>query len=350
MSRSLFSRRLLRWYDRHGRPDLPWRLVGDPYHTWISEIMLQQTQVGTVIPYFHRFVERFPDIASLADADLDSVLHLWTGLGYYARARNLHRAAQIMVEKHGAKLPQDFDAVLTLPGIGRSTAAAILALAFDQRQVILDGNVKRVLTRYHAIDGWPGKREVENQLWALADLHTPDNRPADYTQAIMDLGAIVCRRSRPHCEGCPVRIACEAFAHGNPQDYPSPAPRRSLPVKAVTMVIIRDRRGRVLLQQRPPAGVWGGLWTFPECNDDNVSGWCRNTFGLSVRLDNRWQPLRHSFTHFHLDITPVDARVLSASSQAMEHPDAVWYNPDEPDERGLPVPVKRLLGQLREPA
>ncbi len=217
-----------------------------------------------------------------------------------------------MVEKHGAKLPQDFDTVQALPGIGRSTAAAILALAFGQRQVILDGNVKRVLTRYHAIDGWPGKREVENQLWALADSHTPDSRLADYTQAVMDLGATVCRRGRPHCEGCPVRTSCKAFAQGNPQDYPSPAPRRSLPVKTVTMVMIRDRRGRVLLQQRPPAGVWGGLWTFPECNDNDVPAWCRDTLGLKVKLDNRRQPLRHSFTHFHLDITPVDARVLGS--------------------------------------
>jgi A/G-specific adenine glycosylase len=348
MSQPRFSRRLLRWYDRHGRPDLPWRLAGNPYHTWVSEIMLQQTQVDTVIPYFHRFVERFPNVASLAHADLDSVLHLWTGLGYYARARNLHRAAKIMVEKHDGQLPRDFAALQALPGIGRSTAAAIAALAFGQRQVILDGNVKRVLTRYHAIDGWPGKREVENQLWALADLHTPDNRLADYTQAIMDLGATVCRRARPYCEGCPVRISCKAFAQGNPQDYPSPAPRRSLPVQAVTMVMIRDQRGRVLLQQRPPAGVWGGLWTFPECNDDDVPAWCRDTLGLSVRLDNHWQSLRHSFTHFHLDITPVDARVLGAGGQAMENPDVVWYNPDKPDERGLPVPVKRLLGQLRE--
>lgn len=348
MSRSRFSRRLLRWYDKHGRPDLPWRLAGNPYHTWISEIMLQQTQVNTVIPYFHRFTKRFPDIIALARADLDTVLHLWTGLGYYARARNLHRAAKIMVEKHDGQLPQDFQALQALPGIGRSTAAAIAALAFDQRQVILDGNVKRVLTRYHALDGWPGKRAVENQLWSLADAHTPNKRLADYTQAIMDLGATVCRRVRPYCERCPVRTSCKAFTQGNPQDYPSPAPRRSLPVKAVTMVMIRDQRGRVLLQQRPPAGVWGGLWTFPECNDDDVPAWCRDTLGLSVRLDDRWQPLRHSFTHFHLDITPIDAHVLGASGQAMENPDVIWYNPNKPDERGLPVPVKHLLGQLRE--
>ena len=348
MSRSRFSRRLLRWYDRHGRPDLPWRLAGNPYHTWVSEIMLQQTQVSTVISYFHRFTKRFPNIIALASADLDSVLHLWTGLGYYARARNLHGAAKIMVGKHNGQLPRGFAALQALPGFGRSTAAAIAALAFGQRQVILDGNVKRVLTRYHVLDGWPGKREVENRLWALADSHTPDNRLADYTQAIMDLGATVCRRLRPYCERCPVRTSCKAFAQGNPQDYPSPAPRRSLPVRAVTMVMIRDQRGRVLLQQRPPAGVWGGLWTFPECNDDDVPAWCHHTLGLEVKLGDRWPPLRHSFTHFHLHITPVDAHVLGTSGQAMENPDVIWYNPNKPDERGLPVPVKHLLGQLRE--
>ncbi len=347
MNRSSFSRRLLRWYDKHGRPGLPWRVTGNPYHTWVSEIMLQQTQVNTVIPYFDRFTKRLPNINALASADLDTVLHLWTGLGYYARARNLHRAAKIVSEQYAGQLPANFQALQALPGIGRSTAAAIAALAFSQRQVILDGNVKRVLARHHAIAGWPGQRAVENQLWALAEGHTPDKRLPDYTQAIMDLGATVCRRTRPDCHRCPVRQSCQAVAQGNPQDYPHRAPRRSLPVKAVTMVMIRDPRGRILLQRRPPAGVWGGLWTFPECDGNDVSAWCRDRLGLSIRLHDRWQTLRHSFTHFHLDITPVDAVVLQAGERAMENNDMVWYNPDKPDERGLPVPVKRLLGQLR---
>lgn len=346
MSETAFSPRLLAWYRRHGRKDLPWKQTRDPYHIWVSEIMLQQTQVSTVIPYFERFITRFPDIPALAAAGLDEVLHHWTGLGYYARARNLHRATGMIVDAHDGKFPRAFDAVHALPGIGASTAGAILAFAFGQRHVILDGNVKRVLTRYHAIQGWPGKREIEKRLWALAERHTPRSRVRAYTQAIMDLGATVCQRARPDCARCPVRTACRARALGIPLAYPAPAPRRVLPIRTTAMLIIRDRRGRVLLQRRPPAGLWGGLWAFPECDSDNVTAWCRDTLGLDVKLDTPSSPLRHSFSHFHLDITPIAARVLSAS-KAMENPQTVWYNPEQPDERGFAAPVKRLLDQLR---
>lgn len=348
MTQSAFSRPLLAWYRQHGRKDLPWKQTRDPYHTWASEIMLQQTQVSTVIPYFQRFVQRFPDISTLARADLDEVLHHWTGLGYYARARNLHKAANLIVAQHGGQFPQEYEAAHALPGIGASTAAAILAFAFGQRQVILDGNVKRVLTRYHALDGWPGVRDVEKRLWALAEKHTPHTHVRDYTQAIMDLGATVCRRAQPKCSRCPVQRSCKAFAQGNPNAYPATAPRRHVPVRSVTMVMIRDDDGRVLLHRRPPAGLWGGLWGFPECTADNVSGWCRERLGLSVKLGATWPKLRHSFSHFHLDITPVTASVVRSSAKVMEVGEAVWYNLDDPDERGSAAPVKRLLEQLRK--
>ncbi|MHB8454101.1 MAG: A/G-specific adenine glycosylase [Acidiferrobacterales bacterium] len=343
-----FSSALLSWFDRSGRKDLPWQGTRDPYAIWVSEIMLQQTQVSTVIPYFRNFMGRFPDIQTLARADIDEVLHLWTGLGYYARARNLHRAARTLAEMHDGRFPRTIDALCGLPGIGRSTAGAILAFAFGLRHPILDGNVKRVLARYHAVEGWPAKRAVEDRLWELAGMHTPYARIEDYTQAIMDLGATVCRRVRPLCPACPLHADCAAWRQGNPEAYPGRAPRKALPVKQVQMIMLRDPQGLVLLQQRPPSGIWGGLWGLPECaTDTDVGAWCRTTLGLDIAADAPWPSLRHSFTHFHLDITPIPARVLGSSVKAMENTGAVWYNVDQPDARGLATPVKRLLQQLR---
>lgn len=344
-----FSRAVLRWYDRHGRKDLPWQKRGKPYPIWVSEIMLQQTQVSTVIPYYTRFMRHFPNLRRLAQAPLDEVLHLWTGLGYYARARNLHRAAQLIVAEHGGRFPRDLESVCALPGIGRSTAAAILAFAYGQRHAILDGNVKRVLTRHHAIAGWPGERAVEAQLWEIADRHTPARRVADYTQAIMDLGATLCRRQKPLCEQCPVRASCQGWASGNPSAYPVKAARKQVPVKTVAMIMIQDRRRRVLLQRRPPAGIWGGLWGFPECGRrQDVDAWCRRTLGLEVSVGTAWPVVRHSFSHFHLEITPIPARLRGSGARAMENSESVWYNPGSPDARGLAAPVKRLLLQLRK--
>jgi A/G-specific adenine glycosylase len=347
MSTSAFTDRLLAWYDRHGRKDLPWHQHRSAYVIWVSEIMLQQTQVGTVIPYFRRFMERFPDIATLAAAALDEVLHYWTGLGYYARARNLHKTARLIVERHHGRFPRDYDTVQALPGIGASTAGAILAFAFGQRHVILDGNVKRVLARYHTVDGWPGMREVAARLWALADRHTPRRRVRAYTQGIMDLGATVCRRTRPDCAHCPVRRGCRALALGAPQRYPGIRPQRSLPTRTTAMIMIRDPGGRVLLQRRPPAGLWGGLWGFPECGAEDIGEWCRQALGLRVELATPWPALRHTFSHFHLRITPIAARVVD-SGKVMENAEMVWYNLNQPDERGFAAPVKRLLQQLRE--
>ncbi len=346
MSERGISRRLLAWYDRHGRKTLPWKLQRDPYRIWVSEIMLQQTQVTTVIPYFERFLARFPDVRALATAKPDEVLHLWTGLGYYARARNLHRAARVILEEHHNKFPREFEAITALPGIGRSTAGAILALAFGQRRAILDGNVKRVLTRYHAIDTPLNQRATEERLWLLAEKHTPRTRIAAYTQAIMDLGATLCTRTKPDCPQCPLRAGCCARKLGAPQDYPVRATRAPTPLKATRMLMIHDQRGRVLLTQRPPVGLWGGLWGFPECADDDIHAWCRKTLGLKIKTEKPWPVRRHAFSHFRLDITPIPARVVGGTTQAMENAETVWYNLGQPAARGFSAPVKHLLEQL----
>jgi A/G-specific adenine glycosylase len=347
-ARDRFSARLLTWYDAHGRKTLPWKRKRDPYRIWVSEIMLQQTQVTTVVPYFERFIEKFPDVPALARARLDTVLHLWTGLGYYARARNLHKAAKIIVAAHGGKFPRTVEAVQELPGIGRSTAGAILALAFGQRHAILDGNVKRVLTRYHAIGEPVNQRDTEARLWALAEKHTPTTRVDDYTQAIMDLGATLCRRSKPECARCPVQRGCAAYALGRPEAFPVSARRKPIPVREVNWLIIRDARGRILMQRRPPSGLWGGLWSFPETTDADVAQWSRARLGLAIEAQAALPAWRHTFSHFHLDITPIPARLLVAAS-AMENADTVWYNVGSPATRGLSAPVKRLLEYLRNP-
>jgi A/G-specific adenine glycosylase len=342
----LNSHALLVWFDRHGRHDLPWQQPRSAYRVWSSEIMLQQTQVATVIPYFTRFMTRFPDISSLAEAPLDAVLHQWTGLGYYARARNLHRAAQQIQADHAGQFPDQFDAVLALPGIGRSTAAAILAQAFDQRHAILDGNVKRVLTRYHALDGWPGRKVMENRLWQLAEAATPGDRVADYTQAIMDLGATVCGR-KPTCEACPLVAECQAFRTGNPAAYPAPRPRKTLPIRQTTMLLLHNEQDHILLEQRPPAGIWGGLWSLPECPPgQSADEYCRDALALLISEPVEGPGIRHTFSHFHLNIRTLRAQVKPAESAIMEGRPRLWYNTRQPDALGLPAPVKILLEGL----
>jgi A/G-specific adenine glycosylase len=347
MNAADFSRSILDWYDRCGRKDLPWQAQPTPYRVWVSEIMLQQTQVATVIPYYERFMARFPDIRTLAQAAQDQVLHHWSGLGYYARARHLHAAAQQLVEECNGAFPESFDAVLALPGIGRSTAGAILSLACDQYYPILDGNVKRVLTRYHALAGWPGQSGVLKQLWALAERYTPEQRTAAYTQAIMDLGATLCTRVRPRCDNCPVSAGCAAHAAGEETDYPSPRPKKTLPVRSVCMLMLCNDDAEVLLEQRPAAGIWGGLWSFPEFSKlDDIDGRCRESLGLEVREITAWPVVRHTFSHFHLDITPVFARAGAEQAMVMEAPDRLWYNTTGLEERGLAAPVEKLLQRL----
>jgi A/G-specific adenine glycosylase len=349
MDARALRRRLLTWFDRHGRKDLPWQRSRDPYRVWVSEIMLQQTQVSTVIPYYERFLKRFPDVGALARARLDSVLHHWTGLGYYARARNLKKAAEVIVREHGGRFPREIEAVAELPGIGRSTAGAILAFAFGQRHPILDGNVKRVLTRLHAIATPINERNTEQQLWQLAEEYTPKSRVADYTQAIMDLGATVCRPRRPDCTSCPLRNDCRAAAAGRPEDYPVRSARKALPMRQTVMLMIRDRRGRVLLTQRPPTGLWGGLWGFPECSSTATAvRFGRDQLGIAIEPAAPWPALRHGFSHFTLDITPLPATLKGTAAALRETAATTWVDPRRPDARGLAAPVKRLLQKLRD--
>jgi len=349
MEAAEFSRRVLDWYARDGRKDLPWQVQPTTYRVWVSEIMLQQTQVATVIPYFERFMERFPDIRSLSRATRDQVLHYWSGLGYYARARHLHAAAQQVVDKYNGRIPDAFDDVVALPGVGRSTAGAILALACGQYHAILDGNVKRVLTRFHAIAGWPGQSSVQKQLWILSEQHTPEQQTAAYTQAIMDLGATVCTRARPHCDSCPVNTGCAAHAAGKETEFPSPRLKKALPVRSVCMLMLCNGESEVLLEQRPPAGIWGGLWSFPEFPAaDGVTAGCRESLGIKIGETETWPVVRHTFSHFHLDITPVYARLGEYQATVMEDPGRLWYNTAGNEERGLAAPVEKLLQRLTE--
>ena len=338
---------LLAWYDRHGRHDLPWQRDRSPYRVWVSEVMLQQTQVATVVAYFERFMARFPDVRALADAPLDEVLHLWSGLGYYARARNLHRAAAAIRDEHGGRFPRAFGAVAALPGIGRSTAGAILALSLGERHPILDGNVKRVLARFHGVEGWPGQAAVERSLWSLAEAHTPHERVADYTQAVMDLGATVCRRGRPECGACPLAADCVARAAGSIERIPAPRPRRPRPLRRTRMLVLEDAAGSVLLEQRPAPGVWGGLWCPPEIGETCPVEWARGVLGMPVEGIEVDPPFRHGFTHFELEITPVRARVAAGEAQPaprlMETGRWVWYNPRSPAKLGLAAAFAKLL-------
>ncbi|MCW9057778.1 MAG: A/G-specific adenine glycosylase [Gammaproteobacteria bacterium] len=347
MTPAQFQRKVLDWFDRHGRHDLPWQGSGDPYRVWISEIMLQQTRVATVIPYFERFLARFPDVTTLGDAHLDEVLHHWSGLGYYARARNLHQAARDIRDKHDGYFPEDFEAVLALPGIGRSTAGAILSLGCGQRHAILDGNVKRVLARFHALEGWPGQPAVANRLWEHAERYTPTRRVDEYNQAMMDLGATLCTRGRPECTSCPLAAACAAHAQGRTADFPTPRPKKTLPVRETRMLLVQDAEARVLLRQRPPTGLWGGLWGLPEpAPEQDIESWCREQLGCTPRQVEEWPSLRHTFSHFHLDITPLRVCVDNPRLSVLEGADTVWYNCAQPDSRGLAAPVQRLLERL----
>lgn len=344
MNRGTFARRVLAWFDDNGRRAFPWQRNRTPYRVWVSEIMLQQTRVETVAEYFAPFLQRFPDVTALANAPLDEVLHLWSGLGYYARARNLHRAARILRDGHAGRPPEDIAELRRLPGVGRSTAGAILALSLGQRHPILDGNVKRVLARHHGIEGWPGRAPVSRRLWALADALTPSERVADYTQAMMDLGAAMCSRARPKCSACPVRADCVARQQRRQADLPGRRLRPALPLRTVQMLLIFDEHGRVLLQRRPPTGLWGGLWGLPECaSEADPVPWCSHALGLSVRVEQIRPVLRHTFSHFQLDITPIAARLVKQRPVVLETNPTLWYDLHEPERVGLAAPVARLL-------
>ena len=329
-----FANRLLAWWEIHGRHDLPWQIDRTPYRVWLSEVMLQQTQVSTVVPYFHRFTSHFPELADLAAADLDEVMALWSGLGYYARARNLHAAAKTCAEQYDGCLPETAEELQALPGIGESTANAIVAQAHDRRAPILDGNVKRVLARHAAIAGWPGKTAVQRKLWQEAERRTPPDRARDYTQAIMDLGATLCRRKKPDCTNCPVASDCQAWALNLVNQLPESRKPKPRPRRSTRLAVLQDEQRRILLERRPPSGIWGGLWSLPEFprNDGKDQG----------------QPLpsiEHHFTHFILDIHPVLLHA-SDSSKIADSSDSEWLSPPEALNRGIPRPIRQIIESL----
>jgi A/G-specific adenine glycosylase len=345
-----FHQRVLDWFDAHGRKDLPWQRDTSPYRVWVSEIMLQQTQVQTVIPYFERFMAAFGDVQTLAAAPQDEVLHLWTGLGYYARARNLHKAAKLVVGELHGQFPATIEGLCELPGVGRSTAGAILSIACGQRASILDGNVKRVLARYHRVEGWPGESAVHQQLWNVAERYTPTRRCADYTQAMMDLGATLCTRSSPACAKCPLAVDCEALAHGDQRSYPGKKLRKVMPVKSTHFLIARNGAGEVWLEKRPASGVWGGLWCFPEIATPELgSQRCLDLWGVDPTRVNVWQGFRHTFSHYHLEITPVVVQLDVTPHAVMEASRQLWYNLREPAQIGLAAPVVALLQRMAGP-
>jgi len=334
--------RLIAWQRAHGRHDLPWQATRDPYRIWLSEIMLQQTRAATVIPYYQRFVAEFPDVQALADAPLGHVLELWSGLGYYRRAHLLHRAAHAIVAEHGGVMPRTPKALAELPGIGRSTAAAIAALAHGTRAAILDGNVKRVLARHEGIQGYPGEARVERALWARAEALLPARDVATYTQGLMDLGAAVCSRKAPRCSACPIAADCEARRSARIEELPAPRPKKALPRRAVKALII-ERAGEVLLERRPSTGVWAGLWSLPEVEPNaDAARHCRKRFGADVMPREALPALEHAFTHFRLTLTPQRCMVRRWPMHA-EEPGLVWLPFAEAAGAALPAPIKKLL-------
>ena len=357
-----FAQAVLTWYDKFGRKHLPWQQNKTLYGVWLSEVMLQQTQVATVIPYFERFVKTFPNLTALADAPLDEVLHLWTGLGYYARARNLHKAAQVMRDQYCGKFPTEFEQVLALPGVGRSTVGAILSSCLNAPYAILDGNVKRVLSRYFAVNGWPGEKKTEDRLWQLTGEVTPNTQVADFNQAMMDLGAMVCTRSKPKCSLCPLQSNCRANAEQNWQAYPGKKPKKALPERDSYFLLL-EKDGKVALEQRENAGLWGGLYCFPQFADkEELLAYLASN---GIQQYQEWAAFRHTFSHFHLDIYPIYARFddqtnpedvdrsdwKKVAEKQNQYQSALlsavkyWYDPQNPDPIGLATPVKNLLTQ-----
>jgi len=338
---SVFAEKLIAWQQAHGRHDLPWQQTRDPYAVWVSEIMLQQTQVSAVIGYYDRFMQRFPTIASLAEAEQDEVMRHWSGLGYYSRARNLHHAAQTIMREHGGVFPTDFETIQTLKGIGRSTAAAISVFAFNQRQTILDGNVKRVLARLYAVDGWPGLPEVEKKLWQIAEDLLPDDGLSAYVQGLMDFGATFCTRSKPRCDDCPMQSQCQAYRQQRVAQLPAAKPRKALPEKQVTMLMIVDA-GEILLERRPNQGIWGGLWSLPEIASTQIAvPHAQDKLGLETETLEVLPVLWHTFTHFKLEITPQPLQLIGRRPALP--PNMQWLSLSDAIAAALPTPVRTLI-------
>ena len=342
MSPEQFSSAVLEWYDRNGRHDLPWQQDINPYRVWVSEIMLQQTQVSTVLNYFDRFMAALPTVQALAEAPEDEVLHLWTGLGYYTRARNLQKTAKIVMAEHGGEFPHNVEKLVELPGIGLSTAGAIASISMGLRAPILDGNVKRVLARYTAQEGYPGEPKVAKALWATAERLTPQTRVNHYTQAMMDLGATLCTRSKPSCLLCPLEKSCEAHMLGLEIRYPVPKPRKAVPQRATLMPLLTNREGAILLYRRPSSGLWGGLWSLPQLDDLSDLEHLADQHALHLLGRRQLPALTHTFSHFQLAIDPWLVQVEQTAHHVAEA-DWLWYNLATPPRLGLAAPVKKLL-------
>lgn len=352
MNTPQFRKLILQWFDAHGRKHFPWQQNKTPYRVWISEIMLQQTQVNTVIPYYEKFMQRFPDVLTLANAHEDEVLHSWAGLGYYSRARNLHRAAKMILNEFAGQFPDNFEGLLKLPGIGRSTAGAILSIAYNQAAAILDGNVKRVLARFHGITQPINEKNIENQLWALAESYLDVKRMADYTQAMMDLGATLCTRSKPDCHPCPLIKHCSAHQQNITELIPQKKSTKKIPTRSATFLIFKYQ-DNILLQKRPSTGIWGGLWSFPEIAGEidkkNIHAYCKENFNIKAVNLQTLTSFRHTFSHYHLDIYPVVLTIkrLSDKFSNMEAAKQIWYNPSKASTMGLPKPIQIILEELR---
>ena len=344
MTPEQFNQAVLAWYDQHGRKHLPWQQQITPYRVWVSEIMLQQTQVNTVIPYYQRFMDAFPTVAELAAAEQDQVLHLWTGLGYYARARNLHKTAQIVATQHDGAFPDTLDGLAALPGIGRSTAGSILSIGHGKRGVILDGNVKRVLARFRAVAGWPGQTKVQKELWEIAEQYTPHDRVADYTQAMMDLGATLCTKGQPECHRCPVNSGCTAYVQERVTDFPFPKPKKTLPTKQAYLLILSNSDGQILLEKRPPHGIWGGLWSLPQDDTlDALTQQIEQQHGYPLPDLKSSGQRRHTFSHYHFDMQLVSAQASASVNRIAESGRWQWYDPTQPAEIGLAAPIKAII-------
>ncbi|AEF53490.1 A/G-specific adenine glycosylase [Marinomonas posidonica] len=341
-----FAPRVLAWFDEHGRKNLPWQENKTPYRVWISEIMLQQTQVTTVIPYYQKFMTSFPTVEALAAAEQDEVLAHWSGLGYYARARNMHKAAKRLVDEFDSEFPQSLEGVCELPGIGRSTAAAILSISRGVSTAILDGNVKRVLARFHAVSSWPGEKKTEQAMWRLADAYMPSQRCGDYTQAMMDLGATLCTRSKPQCLLCPLEIDCQASKKPDPTQFPIRKPKKApKPEKQTQMLVLTDDEQQILLEKRPSSGIWGGLWSLPELAvEESIVLHAEQRFATNVLSVTPLSSFRHTFSHYHLDIVASQVK-LAAIKGVMEANKYQWFSLSDALALGLPTPVRRILEQ-----
>jgi A/G-specific adenine glycosylase len=341
-----FSQSVLSWFAEHGRKDLPWQENKTPYRIWISEIMLQQTQVATVIPYYLRFIQSFPNIKVLANAPIEHVLNHWSGLGYYARARNLHKTSMCIEERYDGLFPLDFDILISMPGIGRSTAGAILALADNQRFAILDGNVRRVLARFHAVEGWPGKKKVENLLWDIALEHLPKSNLASYTQAMMDLGATICTRSKPKCSDCPLRRSCIAHDRSEEEIYPF-RKKSSIKPHRILYLVMLICGGKVLLEERPPTGIWGGLCSLPELLEKNsLNQWCIEHLGYFPKNIHQRKGIHHAFSHYSLDMRPIEVRIDDSFSKVKLRSKELWHTINAPTEFGVAAPIEKLLKSI----